>query len=108
MYSVETKKTLFIPIHRIDTNHPYVWEYIRDESNWFSHYKGTCTDIDKAEEFNIHNFKTLQEFDNFIVQEDYAENYSENTLKFFREILSYILSLNLTEDFEKVMIAYDW
>lgn len=108
MYSVENKKTLFIPIHQINKSHPYVWDYINDESNWFSHHKGTCTDIDKSEEFNIHEFKSLEEFDKYMVDQDYARNFYPKTIRFFREILSYILSLNLNDSFEKVMIAYDW
>lgn len=107
MLQEENNKVLMIPIHRINEKFPSVWKYINNEDNWIAHHKGTFIKVDKAEEFALNEHKTLEEFDKFVIDNEYDIDFDPKCIKYHREILEYILSLNMGE-FDTIMISYDW
>ncbi len=100
------KKCLIINITELDK--VAVWNYIADKKNWITHQKGSLIDIDKAEEFFLNDYKSINDFESFLNKNEMHEMYDIGVINMFRHIMLYIDHYDCNKKFDKVLIDYSW
>ena len=102
----EIQNTLILNITKVDER---IWKYISDEKNWCEAKKRSYWEPDKAGEFGLLDFKTIEEFDKMIEEEGYKKDFGEDTVEFNRLMVLEIL--NTKQDLskiDKVLFDYSW
>lgn len=104
---MEICNCIILPITKINRE---IWEHMRNPSNHYEVCKNTLFEVDKASEFSLTRFKSIADFDKEMIEEEYDQSYSADTIKFFRNVLEECLKHPrfVTEDIDCILIDYVW
>ena len=98
-YSINS--TLVINITDMDKR---IGEYISNPDNWCEAPRNSLWNPDSADEFSLLQHKSIEDFDKFIIDNEYSSDYDEDSINFVRMLVLELLETK--EDLSKVTEFY--